>query len=167
MTKKELATVAGYTYRRLYDIDKALPPNQKLFVQSEDGKYDLALFVQRWVRYNLEKTDDSADMTLEEAKTAHEKLKMQKTRLEVERMKGQLVDVSAVQKLWGDVITTCVQQMMRIASKVAPRLLMLDSTSAISAIIDAEVRSVLNGISQTPLPEEAILPETEDEEDDE
>ncbi|MBR6224322.1 MAG: hypothetical protein IKR02_01210, partial [Firmicutes bacterium] len=54
MTKKELATIAGYTYRRLYDIDRDQPPDRKLFVESEGGKYDLAVFVQRWVEYNVQ-----------------------------------------------------------------------------------------------------------------
>lgn len=54
-TKKELASFAGYTYRRLYDIDMALPEDKKLFVKSENGKYDIALFIQRWVDYNVNK----------------------------------------------------------------------------------------------------------------
>ena len=37
MTKKELATIAGYTYRRLYDIDRDLPEGKKLFVAGEGG----------------------------------------------------------------------------------------------------------------------------------
>ena len=44
LTKKELATIAGYTYRRLHDIDMGLPDGKKLFVKGEGGKYDLALF---------------------------------------------------------------------------------------------------------------------------
>ena len=46
-TKKELASIAGYSYRRLHDIDTRLPPAGKLFVLSEGGKYALAIFVQR------------------------------------------------------------------------------------------------------------------------
>lgn len=52
-TKKELAQIAGYTYRRLYDIDLSLPQEKKLFVKGDGGKYDLAVFVQRWVNYNV------------------------------------------------------------------------------------------------------------------
>ena len=54
LTKKELASISGYSYRRLHDIDAGLPANGKLFVAGENGKYDLALFVQRWVRYNID-----------------------------------------------------------------------------------------------------------------
>lgn len=54
-TKKELAQIAGYTYRRLYDIDLSLPQEKKLFVKGDGGKYDLAVFVQRWVNYKCGK----------------------------------------------------------------------------------------------------------------
>ena len=70
MTKKELATIAGYTYRRLYDIDRDLPEGKKLFVKGEGGKYDLAIFVQKWVEYNVaqETPDDWEDLDLVKAK---------------------------------------------------------------------------------------------------
>lgn len=67
LTKKELATVAGYSYRRLHDIDMGLPEDGKLFVKGEGGKYDLALFVQRWVRYNVD-NETGDDQTLDEVK---------------------------------------------------------------------------------------------------
>ena len=38
MTKKELAEVAGYSYRRLHDINPELPKDKKLFVKCEGGK---------------------------------------------------------------------------------------------------------------------------------
>ena len=70
MTKKELATIAGYTYRRLYDIDRDLPEGKKLFVKGEGEKYDLAIFVQKWVEYNVaqETPDDWEDLDLVKAK---------------------------------------------------------------------------------------------------
>ena len=80
MTKKELATISGYTYRRLYDIDMSLPPDGKLFVECEDGKYDLAIFVQRWVKYNIDReTSEEADLDMVKAK--HEIVKTRKTML--------------------------------------------------------------------------------------
>ena len=81
MTKKELANIAGYTYRRLYDIDRDLPEGKKLFEKSEDGKYDLALFVQRWVDYNISHNTDSDIYDLDEVKAKHEVIKAEKTQL--------------------------------------------------------------------------------------
>lgn len=151
MTKKELATVAGYTYRRLYDIDRDLPPDRKLFVESEGGKYDLAVFVQRWVEYNV--NNEAADVDdLDVVKARHEVVKTQKTELEVARLKGQLVDVQDVKKLWGDIAATVTQNIMHLPSKVAPLVRAMDSVEMISGIIDAEIRTILNDIAETPLP---------------
>ena len=155
MTKKELATVAGYTYRRLYDIDRDLPEGKKLFVKSEDGKYDLAIFVQKWVEYNVnnEVSDEWADLDLVKAK--HEVVKTQKTELEVARMRGQLIDVQDVRKLWGDIANTVMQNMIHLPSKIAPLVLMMDNVEVIAGIMDEEIRKILNEIAETPLPDYA------------
>ncbi|MBQ6715283.1 MAG: hypothetical protein IJN21_02045 [Clostridia bacterium] len=77
LTKKELATVVGYTYRRLHDINMSLPDDGKLFVEGENKKYDLAIFVQRWVRYKTDQAT-SAEMSLDEVKAIHEQVKPKK-----------------------------------------------------------------------------------------
>lgn len=164
MTKKELASVAGYTYRRLYDIDRDLPEGKKLFVKSDGGKYDLAIFVQNWVQYNVENEVDE-DCDLFAAKTKHELIKTQKTELEVARMKGQLVDVQDVRRLWGDIANTVMQNLIHLPSKLAPMLQMVDSVELIRSVIEEEIRKVLEGIAETPLPEYAAEDESTEEDD--
>lgn len=164
MTKKELATVAGYTYRRLYDIDRDLPDGKKLFVKCEDGKYDLAIFVQKWVDYNVsnEVSDEWQDLDLVKAK--HEVVKTQKTELEVARMRGQLIDVQDVRRLWGDIANTVMQNMIHLPSKIAPMVLMMDNVEVVAGIIDEEIRKILNEIAETPLPDYAAAEDEDDEE---
>lgn len=151
LTKKELATVAGYTYRRLHDIDMSLPEGGKLFVKGEGGKCDLAVFVQRWVRYNVDKTTEE-EQSLEEAKTKHEMIKTRKTELEVARLEGSLVDVNDVKRLWGDIANAVMQNMIRLPSKIAPQVTMMGNVDTIREIIDGEIRMVLETIAETPLP---------------
>lgn len=152
MTKKELASIAGYSYRRLYDIDRELPQEKKLFVPGEVGnKYDLAMFVKRWVDYNVNNETDSIE-DLDVLKARHEAVKIEKTELEVARMRGQLIDVQDVKRLWGDITNTITQNMLHLASKVAPMLRMMDNTEVIANVIDTEMRKVLNDIANTPLP---------------
>ncbi|MDO4647619.1 MAG: hypothetical protein Q4B26_03130 [Eubacteriales bacterium] len=166
MTKKELANAAGYTYRRIYDIDKSLPEDKKLFVEAEGGKYDLAVFVQRWVDYNVRLSEKEEYIDLEKVKAQHEKVKTQKTELEVARMKGQLVDVQDIRRLWGNIANTVMQNMIHLPSKIAPMLQMLDNTEVISSIIDEEIRKILEEIADTPLPEYATA-ETDEEREEE
>ncbi len=166
LTKKELAQIAGYTYRRLHEIDLGLPPDGKLFVKGEDGKYDLALFVQRWVKYNIDR-ETQDDKTLDEVKAIHEQVKTRKTELEVARLEGSLVDVQEVRRLWGTVANTVMQNMIRLPSKIAPQVVMMDNIEVIASIIDSEIRDVLVNIAETPLPEEAATEEdTEEEQED-
>lgn len=155
MTKKELANIAGYTYRRLYDIDRDLPQERKLFVAGEGGKYDLAMFVQRWVDYNV-RVDTSDIEDLDVVKARHEAVKIEKTEIEVARMRGMLVDVQDVKKLWGDIANTVMQNMLHLSSKIAPMIRMMDNTEAIAGIIDQEIRNILTDISETPLPVYAL-----------
>lgn len=165
LTKKELANIAGYTYRRLYDIDRDLPPEKKLFVAGEGGKYDLAIFVQRWVEYNV--NNEAMDIEdLEVVKARHEAVKIEKTELEVARMRGALIDVQDVKRLWADIANTVTQNMIHVASKVAPLLRMMDNTETIANMIDTEIRKVLNDIANTPLPSYAA-DEAESEEGEE
>jgi phage terminase Nu1 subunit (DNA packaging protein) len=165
MTKKELANVAGYTYRRLYDIDKDLPDGKKLFEQSEGGKYDLAIFVQRWVEYNVSHSADTDVYDLEEVKAKHEVIKAEKTQLEVDKMRGQLIDVQDVRRLWGNIANTVMQNMIHLPSKLAPMLQMMDNIELIKDIIDTEIRKILNEIADTPLPDYAAEGESEESED--
>lgn len=154
LTKKELATIAGYSYRQLYNIDRDLPEVKKLFVEGEGGKYDLAIFVQRWVEYNVEKEAPEVE-DLDVVKARHELVKTQKTELEVARMRGQLIDVQDVRRLWGDIANTVMQNMIHLPGKLAPQLRMMDSTDRIAAVIDEGIRDVLNTVADTPLPDYA------------
>lgn len=168
MTKKELANIAGYTYRRLYDIDRDLPPDRKLFVAGEGGKYDLSIFVQRWVDYNVRNETDGIE-DLDAVKARHEAIKIEKTELEVARMRGALIDVQDVKRLWGDIANNVMQNMIHLASKIAPMIRMMDNTEVIASVIDTEVRKTLADIANTPLPsyaaDEAETEESEEEDE--
>ena len=145
----------------MHDINLSLPDDKKLFVKKEEGKYDLPIFVQRWVQYNVDRESlDIEDLSVVKAK--HEVIKTKKTELEVERMRGQLVDVQDVKRLWANIANTVLQNMLNISSKLAPMLTMMDNTETIAGIIDEEIRSILTNISETPLPEYAIDDEEEE-----
>lgn len=163
MTKKELANLAGYTFRRLFDIDNNLPEDKKLFVPSDnDGKYDLSMFVQRWAKYNADQVSEE-DLSLDEIKALHEKVKMEKTEIEVQRLHGELLDANDVRKAWGNVAATVTQNMLRLAAKIAPQVAGLDNVDLISGIVDAEIRSVLNDIADTPVPETNATAQEDDD----
>ena len=166
MTKQALAELTGMTYRQIYNINKKLceeDEDKALFVKGEDAKKcDLAVFVQRWVAYNVERASvDAGD--LDAVKAAHESVKMRKTQLEVERMEGSLVDVQDVRKIWGDIANTIMQSMIHLPSTLAPMVRGLDNVEVINNVIDTEIRKVLEGLSDTPLPAYLLLQDEDDE----
>lgn len=169
MTRKELAALAGYSYQQLYNIDCELPNGLKLFEMSEDGKKcSLALFVQRWAKYNYNRGADLEDLSLDEVRAQHEQVKKEKTQLQVAKMRGELVDVEEVRLLWANIANNIMQNMIRLPSSIAPQVQMMDNVELIAGIIDREIREVLTALANTPLPEEAAdEPDTEEQEEDE
>lgn len=154
MTKEELAQIAGYSYRQLYNINKELDEDSKIFVKSEGKGYDLALFVQRWVAYKVDEAKGDGD-DLDKEKAIHERIKTRKTALEVKRLEGTLVDIGDVRKLWADVANTIMQSMLHLPSTIAPMVTMMDNHEVIARIIDEEIRKVLTLLSETPVPDYA------------
>ena len=167
MTKEQLAELTDISYRQLFNINKSLvrdDPDRAFFVQGKDPKKcDLATFVRRWVDYNVERVSACSD-DLDAVKAQHESVKMRKTQLEVDRMEGTLVDVQEVRKMWGDIANTIMQGMIHLPSTLAPMVRGMDNVEVINNVIDTEIRKVLEGLSETPLPAYLLLQE-DDEED--
>ena len=167
-TKQELADLVGITYRQLYNINKKLveeDEDKALFVKGEDAKKcDLAVFVQRWVAYNVEKNSAAAE-DLDAIKAQHEGVKMRKTQLEVDRMEGILVDVQDVRKIWGDIANTIMQGFLHLPSTLAPMVQGMDNVEVIGSVIDTEIRKILDGLAETPLPAYLLLHDEDEEEE--
>ena len=157
LTKKELATISGYTYRRLHDIDLGLPKDEKLFVPSETNpkKYDLALFVQRWVDYNVSQVGgEEGGEELVTIKAQHEKVKKEKTELEVARMKAEMVNIQDVHQLWCNKTGMLRNRFIGLGSKLSNMLIMQEDAENIAEIIDREVRDILTITAKEPMPGE-------------
>ena len=166
MTKKELAALTGLTYQRVFQIDKALRQNggESLFAPmtgDERDRYDPGVFVRRWVEFSVNRAT-ADDQDLEAVKARHEAVKMEKTQLEVDRMKGILVDVQDVRRLWGDIADTIMQGMLRLPSTLAPMMRGLENIDMIRSIADMEIRKTLEILSDTPLPDYLLAQEDEE-----
>jgi len=166
MTKKELAEVAGYSYRRLHDINTELPKDKNLLVKCEGGKFDLALFVQRWIAYRMDAVEEESE-ELSKVKAQHEKVKKEKTEIEVARMRSEYVPMVDVARAWENVAAIVANRLITLPEKLAPSLVMIDNPDTAEAIIEREVRDMMNMIANTPLPGEYndLLPSDAEDED--
>ena len=168
LTKKELAALAGYTYRRLHDIDMELPKEEKLFVRCEDNdkKYDAAIFVQRWVKYNTRVSEEESE-ELSTVKAKHEAVKMEKTKIEVARLKGEYVSITELAPIWSGIAAQVNERFNALPSKLAPSLVMIGDPEIIEEMIEREVRDAQRLMAGMPLPEaETETGSAEDAEDD-
>ena len=68
-------------------------------------------------------------------------------------MRGEVVDVEAVKRLWSDICKMLSQGLLNIPSKIGPTLTMIEDPEKIRDAIDQEIRSTMALIAQTPLPE--------------
>ena len=90
---------------------------------------------------------------------------MQKTELEVDKMRGQLIDVQDVRKLWGDIVSTVTQNLIHLPNKLAPQLRMIENQEVIADMISTGIRQILTELADTPLPQYAADTEEEESED--
>lgn len=156
LSKKELAELAGYSYRQLYNIDRDLPAQKKLFVLGEGeegkkGKCDAAVFVQRWVEYRVTGAISDTD-DLETVKARHEAIKIQKSEIELAKMRGEVLDAAEVVRLWADITAAVQNRFLTLAKKLAPVLATETDPVAVEGMIDREIRDILELIADTPLP---------------
>lgn len=152
-TQSMLADLAGYSVRRLQQIDKQLPAEEKLFVLKKQGGYDGRIFVENWVKYQLSKElPDDKRLDLEQVKAQHELLKMDKTRIEIRERMGELVNASDVLMVWSEIVTAFRNGLLHIGSTLAPRLAGVKKPEIIKTMIEESIRSKLKEIVECKLP---------------
>lgn len=151
LKQKELAELVGLTDRHIRRIDQTMDPNKKLLVKAEDGKFDAAVFVQRYIAMKIEEITEGMD-DLDAVKARHEIVKTEKTQLEVAKMRGELLDYNDVRKAWGDIANAVMNAMLNIPAQVAPVIRGMESVEMISGIIDGEIRRALEALSESPVP---------------
>ena len=121
--------------------------------------------MQQWVAYNVDRELGGDSDDLDAVKAKHERIKTKKTRLEVLRMEGKLVDVKDVSRLWSDIANTVKQKLLHLPSTMAPMVQGLDNIEVISNIMYSEISTALTEIADTPLPDYAYTDDDDDEED--
>lgn len=166
-TQAMLAELVGYSTRRLQQIDKTLDNEDKLFVYKKKGGLDPKIFIENWVKYQIDQQLDDENkpkLALEQVKAEHEKLKMEKTSIEIRRIKGELLEASDVLQIWSEIIIALRNNLLNLGSTLAPRLSSETRAEKIKGLIDAEIRDRLNEIAEVELPEYSNTENVEEEE---
>ena len=144
--KQLLCEWAGYSPRRLREIDNALDAEHKLFVKDPDGGWSEAAFVQRWVGYNLNSALEGIN-DLDQVKAAHEKVKMQKTQLQVAAMNDNLVPVADVRRVWTNIAAGIKSKLLMIPGTLAHQLVRKEDAGEIEDRLKLAIREALDELA--------------------
>ena len=154
-TQAMLAELVGYSTRRLQQIDKTLDAENKLFIYKQKGGLDPKAFIENWIKYQIEKQmneENKPKLVLEQVKAEHEKLKMEKTSIDIRQRKGELLEASDVVQIWSEIVIAMRNGLLNLGSALAPKLATETRPEVIKNKIDAEIRRRLEEISEAELP---------------
>lgn len=144
-TCDELGDSVRLSGRRLRQMNQKAPDERKFLLLDEvTGKYDLSFFIERYIEYQIWKRTGT-DLKQEQAE--HEAVKKQLSMLKLAKARGELVSTQLVVSAWQRVIEICKTRMLGIASKLGPRMVMIEEPEVIEAAIDTEIRTALEELA--------------------
>ena len=91
---------------------------------------------------------EPGQVSLAEAQLKHELAKTAKTELEVDRLKGILINAQEAAHVWGEMIVAARNRALLIPSKVAPKVAVISDVLGCQEILDREMRSFLTELSE-------------------
>lgn len=148
-----LAELVGKTERRIRQINNDLPENEKLLEADDKGKYDPAIFVQRWVAYQIKQEGGNKE-SLDDIKAKHEKVKMEKSQIELGILKGEICKTEDMLQVWCMILKELSNGLLSIPHTLAPRLTNMENAREVEAVLEAEITAAMQGLAKTPYPEE-------------
>ena len=100
---------------------------------------------------DLMQSGDSPGLTVERTRQA--KFAADKKEIEVEKMRGELIETSIAMKLWGHVIMTIKSKLLSIPVKLAPLALACKSMPEAKTVIETLIHEVLTEIANPNIKE--------------
>lgn len=134
----ELAAIVGKSDRWIRQLH-----SEGVLKQVSRGRFILGESVQSYIEHVSGGKDDGRPR-LNDEKTEHERLKKEKTALELQKLRGELHATKDVEMLVSDLIITTKAKLQAIPSKLAPKL---DQEPA--AIIEREIRREINAVLES------------------
>ncbi|WMJ88876.1 hypothetical protein [Anaerocolumna sp. MB42-C2] len=122
--------------------------DEGILVRAAKGRYNLKESIKNYILTIKIAADNGEDpdkeLTLEEIKAQHEKVKMHMSQLKLSLMQGELHKSSDVELVMKDMLSSFRARMLNLPSKVAPLLVMRDNADWIRESLTKEVIEVLN-----------------------
>lgn len=139
---KELAAIIGKTERWINILK-----TDKVIDQVRRGKYILGPTVQALIEHAGGGKEESSKPRLIDYRTESEKLKAEKARLELGKLKGELHDASDVAELLDDLILTTKSRLLAIPARIATEL-ENESADTVEKVIRREIHTALEALAK-------------------
>lgn len=138
-----LASCLGISQRMVRQLVE-----DNVIVRIRRGLYDLEHSIQGYINFKITQAKPKKkEMTLEEAKTEHELLKMRKTELTVKAMESKLYRAEDVEIFVTTMLSAVRNRMLAIPVKVSPEIAGIEDKAQIQKIVSREVKDALNEAS--------------------
>ena len=85
---------------------------------------------------------------LTDARTVHEKIKIERARLDLQKEKRELVEVAKVVEEWQDMISIAKKKLLAMPSELAPLLIGHRSQKKIKSLIEDKIHAALNELAR-------------------
>jgi phage terminase Nu1 subunit (DNA packaging protein) len=143
ISAEDLARLIDVTPSRL-----AILANEGVLPKNRHGRYPMPASVQAYVRYLRENTGDGGDRSLSKQRARLTKSKADIAEMERERVMGAMIPTNEVIAMNTAIATTVRTRMLAIASKFAPRLVMIKHANEVEAILRPGIEEGLEELSR-------------------
>lgn len=133
----ELGKILNLTTRRINQLAQ-----EGILQRDYSGKFDLRKAIPAYIDYQLNESDE-----LKLEKTAHEKIKREKSELELKLMKNELHRSEDVEAVMTDMILRCRSRLLNIPSKAAPLIIGYKDVMRIQNVLQKQIEEALNELA--------------------
>lgn len=159
MTSNEISYPVKVISKLLLISDRRVQQLAKegILPKSDKGKYLLIPCVQAYIKYlqdnrhtNIdgEMSDIAGARNINLHKARFEKFRADKTELEVQILKNELVDKTQVLKAWSDMVMAFRAKMLNLPKRIAGQVLSLQSYAEAEELIKKAVYEALSELSE-------------------
>ena len=149
VTSTVLANLFGMTPRRIRQLE-----NEGVIKKVARGKYSLQENIKSYITFikasvNLkENNTEETKINYDEEHALLEKRKREKIELELASMRGTMHFSEDVERVMNDMLSNFRAKILALPSRVAPRLIGIDTIADIQEILQIEILEVLQELSE-------------------
>jgi hypothetical protein len=150
-----VAEVSANTIAKLFGVTVSMVTrlkSQGVITASAENKYELGPTVHNYIQHlkrgNQEPEQGTVKATQEQEDAWLASIRREKAEIELELLKGNLHKADHIALMVGNMISAAKQKLNALPTKVAPKLVGVDTTADIRAIIESEVYEALSELSE-------------------